>query len=126
MDSKPVFIHLKDGSISKIVPNEESSNPPKFFVAPGLIDIQINGYVGVDFSGPNLTVEDVIKATKALWKVGVTSYFPTVITQDISIIKKNLAILAKAKDDPEIGISIPGFHLEGPYISPKKGFRGAH
>ena len=126
INSKPVFIHLKDGRISKIVPNKKSSNSPKLFVAPGLIDIQINGYVGVDFSGPNLTVEDVVKATKALWKVGVTSYFPTVITQDISIIKKNLAILAKAKDDPDIGISIPGFHLEGPYISPKKGFRGAH
>ena len=126
MDSKPVFIHHKKGLISKIVSHEKMSNVPKLLIAPGLIDIQINGYMGVDFSDPNLTVEDVIKATKALWKVGVTSYFPTVITQDISIIKKNLAILAKAKDDPEIGMSIPGFHLEGPYISPIKGFRGAH
>lgn len=126
MDSKPVIIHFKKGSISKIVPNRNVSNASKLLVAPGLIDIQINGYMGVDFSGPNLTVEDVIKATKALWEVGVTSYFPTVITQDISIIKKNLAILAKAKDNPEIGMSIPGFHLEGPYISPIKGFRGAH
>ena len=126
MDSKPVFIHHKKGLISKIVSHEKMSNVPKLLIAPGLIDIQINGYMGVDFSDPNLTVEDVIKATKALWKVGVTSYFPTVITQDISIIKKNLAILAKAKDDPEIGLSIPGFHLEGPYISPIKGFRGAH
>lgn len=75
---------------------------------------------------PDLTVEGVKKATKALWKAGVTSYFPTVITSDIERIKKNFAILAKAKQDPEIGQSIPGFHLEGPYISPLAGFKGAH
>jgi N-acetylglucosamine-6-phosphate deacetylase len=40
--------------------------------------------------------------------------------------KENFSILAKAMNDPEIGKSIPGFHLEGPYISPVKGFRGAH
>ena len=124
--NKPVLIEFEKGKISKITPVKKAGGVPKLFVAPGLIDIQINGFVGVDFSGPNLTVEDVRKVTKALWKEGVTSYFPTVITQDISIIKKNLAILAKAKDDPEIGMSIPGFHLEGPYISPIKGFRGAH
>ena len=61
-----------------------------------------------------------------MWKAGVTSYYPTVITSDIERIKANLAILAKAKEDPEIGPSIPGFHLEGPYISPIAGFRGAH
>ncbi|MGB5666623.1 MAG: amidohydrolase family protein, partial [Maribacter sp.] len=61
-----------------------------------------------------------------LWKTGVTSFFPTVITSDIELIKKNFAILAEARQDPEIGPSIPGFHLEGPYISPLSGFRGAH
>ncbi|WP_094766497.1 N-acetylglucosamine-6-phosphate deacetylase [Pseudozobellia thermophila] len=98
----------------------------KTYVAPGLIDVQINGYMGVDFSGPDLTVDRVRKATKALWKAGVTSYYPTIITSDIERIKKNFAILAEARKDPEIGRSIPGFHLEGPYISPIKGFRGAH
>lgn len=98
----------------------------KTYVAPGLIDVQINGYVGVDFSGPDLTVEGVKKATKALWKAGVTSYYPTIITSDIERIKTNFAILAEARKDPDIGKSIPGFHLEGPYISPVKGFRGAH
>ena len=83
-----VLIEFEKGKISKITPVKKAGGVPKLFVAPGLIDIQINGFVGVDFSGPNLTVEDVRKVTKALWKEGVTSYFPTVITQDISIIKK--------------------------------------
>lgn len=125
-DDQSVEITLESGKITKISPSEKSGESLKTYIAPGLIDIQINGYMGVDFSGPDLTVEGVKKATKALWKAGVTSYFPTVITSDIERIKKNFAILAKAKQDPEIGQSIPGFHLEGPYISPIAGFRGAH
>lgn len=125
-DGKPVSLVIENGKIVDVRRQVPNTNSSKIYVAPGLIDMQINGYVGVDFSGPDLTVEGVKKATKALWKAGVTSYFPTIITSDIDRIKKNMAILAKAKEDPEIGKSIPGFHLEGPYISPVKGFRGAH
>ena len=125
-DEGPVAITVQNGKIKQINAVDGSTDTSKTYIAPGLIDIQINGYVGVDFSGPDLTVEGVKKATKALWKAGVTSYFPTIITSDIERIKKNFAILAEAKEDPEIGMSIPGFHLEGPYISPIAGFRGAH
>ena len=124
-DESPVSITLANGKIKAMKPTK-SGNRSTTYVAPGLIDVQINGYVGVDFSGPDLSVEGIRKVTKALWKSGVTSYFPTVITSDIERIKTNFAILARAKEDPEIGASIPGFHLEGPYISPLPGFRGAH
>jgi len=96
------------------------------YIAPGLIDLQINGFVGVDFSDQDLTIDDLHKATKALWKVGVTTFLPTVITNDQKSLKKSFLILASALDDEEIGLSIPGFHLEGPYISPVQGYRGAH
>lgn len=125
-DGNPVSLSLDKGQITEVSSLKKDAEIPKTYIAPGLIDIQINGYVGVDFSGPDLAVEGVKKATKALWKAGVTSYYPTVITSDIERIKTNFAILAKAKEDPEIGPSIPGFHLEGPYISPIAGFRGAH
>lgn len=125
-DATPVSLVLRDGKITEMESVKEEDGVSDLFVAPGLIDIQINGYVGVDFSGPDLTVEGVKKATKALWKAGVTSYFPTIITNDIERIKTNFTILAEAREDPEIGRSIPGFHLEGPYISPLPGFRGAH
>ena len=125
-DGKPVSLELINGNISDISrPNELIKNS-SWYLAPGLIDIQINGYMGVDFSGPDLTVEEIKKATKALWRVGVTSYFPTIITSDFLRMKKNFTILSKAKEDPEIGGSLAGFHLEGPYISPVDGFRGAH
>jgi len=125
-DGDAVSLVIENGKILKINRSVNAKDASDIYVAPGLIDVQINGYMGVDFSGPDLTVEGVRKATKALWKAGVTSYFPTIITSDIERIKKNFAILAKAVEDPEIGKSIPGFHLEGPYISPIKGFRGAH
>lgn len=123
-DDKPVLIEFEKGKILKISQSKKTQNDSKIYVAPGLIDLQINGFVGVDFSGPNLTVEKVRKATKALWREGVTSYFPTIITSEFSRIKENLAVLANAMEDPEIGSSILGFHLEGPYISPVDGFRG--
>lgn len=121
-----VSIKLVNGKITTINRIESRGKSDELFVSQGLIDVQINGYNGVDFSGPGLTVEGIRKATKALWKVGVTTYFPTIITSDIEQIKENFAVLAEAQKDPEIGKSIAGFHLEGPYISPVKGFRGAH
>ncbi len=125
-DNGYVSIETSSGKITGINRLSSENKDQELFIAPGLIDVQINGYMGVDFSGPNLTIEGVRKATKALWKVGVTSYFPTIITSDIERIKQNFAILALARKDPEIGKSIAGFHLEGPYISPIQGYRGAH
>ncbi|CAM4371231.1 N-acetylglucosamine-6-phosphate deacetylase [Zobellia nedashkovskayae] len=126
LDNTPLTIEIEGDRIATIIKSSDAKNDMRTFIAPGLIDVQINGYMGVDFSGPGLTVEDIRKATKALWKVGVTSYLPTIITSDIDRIKENFAVLAAARKDPEIGPSIPGFHLEGPYISPISGFRGAH
>lgn len=126
LDNKPISVKISEGKITKIDRLSSDTDLPEVFIAPGLIDIQINGYMGVDFTGEDLTIEGVRKVTKALWKEGVTSYLPTVITYDHDRYLTNFAILAEAKKDKEIGWSIPGFHLEGPYISPIQGYRGAH
>ncbi|MEZ5043438.1 MAG: N-acetylglucosamine-6-phosphate deacetylase [Saprospiraceae bacterium] len=126
LDGSPVTIKIAGGKITDVIPLSSSDDLPSFFVAPGLIDIQINGYMGVDFTGSDLSLEAIRAATKALWAEGVTSYLPTVITNTHERLANNFAILAQAMADPEIGKSIPGFHLEGPYISPVAGFRGAH
>lgn len=125
-DEGLVSLSTTNGKITGINRLDKEGDVSKMYLAPGLIDVQINGFMGVDFSGPDLTVEGIRKATKALWKAGVTTYFPTIITSDFNRMKKNFAVLAQAQKDPEIGSSIPGFHLEGPYISPLPGFRGAH
>ena len=125
-DGKAVSIEIIDGKIAKIRPLKSESDSPEVYVAPGLIDLQINGYMGIDFADQNLTIDGIREATKSLWKEGVTSYLPTLITANQESLKKSFTILSSALDDEEIGMSIPGFHLEGPYISPIKGFRGAH
>jgi N-acetylglucosamine-6-phosphate deacetylase len=123
----PVSIEIYDGFIGKI--NEKAgliNEEQNLFIAPGLIDNQINGYANVDFSGNNLSVDDVISATHAIWREGVTSFLPTLITNSHEKLIKNLMILEEAGRDERLRESIPGFHLEGPYISPEEGYRGCH
>jgi N-acetylglucosamine-6-phosphate deacetylase len=125
-DGKPVSIEIVNGKIAKIKRISLNPDLPKIYIAPGLIDIQINGYMGVDFSGQNLTKEDMKSAIKSLWKVGVTSFLPTVVPNEPSRMINSFSILSELFKDDEIKKSIPGFHLEGPYISPEQGYRGAH
>jgi N-acetylglucosamine-6-phosphate deacetylase len=125
-DGKQVSIGIINGKIVRIDSVLFSKDDPKFYIAPGLIDLQINGFMGVDFSDPNLTLEEIRKATKSLWKVGVTTFLPTIISNSHDNLLKSFTILAGALTDGEIRTSIGGFHLEGPYISPVEGFRGAH
>ncbi|MDZ7401114.1 MAG: N-acetylglucosamine-6-phosphate deacetylase [candidate division KSB1 bacterium] len=128
LDAAPIVIEIDDGIISRILrPDKLSDNSAaQIFIAPGFIDNQVNGYLGVDFSVPGLTVEDVRRATQALWKVGVTTYLPTLVTSPPERLSENLAVLAQAAHEPDIALSVPGFHLEGPFISPEDGYRGAH
>ena len=126
LDGEAVSIEIEGGKIAAIRHLSSESELPEFYVAPGLIDIQINGYMGIDFADQDLDIEGIREAVKALWKEGVTSFLPTLITADRESLKNSFTILSQALDDEEIGISVPGFHLEGPYISPVKGFRGAH
>jgi len=126
LDNEPVSLKIVDGRIAEIERLSSKPTASAVYIAPGLIDIQINGYMGIDFASQDLTIEGLREATKALWKEGVTTFLPTLITADQESLKNSFSILSESLDDEEIGMSIPGFHLEGPYISPVKGFRGAH
>lgn len=125
-DGEPVRITIVDGEIAEIEKLRSSDGLPEVYLAPGLIEIQVNGYMGVDFSDQELSREQMLEATRALWKEGVTSYYPTVITRDQERLQKSFTLLAETLEDELMGMSIPGFHLEGPYLSPVKGYRGAH
>ena len=124
----PVRIEIVDGLIGNIIEISRLKDENKnLFIAPGLIDNQINGYANVDFSGSNLSAGDVIGATKAILRDGVTSFLPTLITNSGENLIKNFSILNEALNKDELlRESIPGFHLEGPYISNEEGFRGCH
>jgi len=128
-DNKPVSITIKDGIITGIKRIKKlPAGNEGLIIAPGLIDNQVNGFAGVSFTfgGGTLSGDDVKKATEELWKAGVTTYLPTLTTNSHELLLKNFSVLGKLKDDPALLGSIPGFHLEGPYISPVDGYRGAH
>ncbi len=123
---QPVRIDISGGLIRKITPAPPAGSGPAFYIAPGLFDNQVNGYAGVDFSGDDLTVEGIRKVATALWEKGVTSFFPTLITNSHENLVRNFRILSAALEDETLKQAIPGFHLEGPYISPEDGYRGTH
>lgn len=128
-DHSPVSIEIRDGKIFQITRLEKlPEGVPEVFIAPGFFDNQVNGFAGVTFAlgGGELTLDGVKKATKELWKYGVTTYMPTTTTNSRELLLKNLAVLEKARNDTSLYGSIAGFHMEGPYISPDDGYRGAH
>lgn len=92
----------------------------------GFVDLQINGYKGICFHTTDLTIERVYQATHELVKAGTIAYCPTVVTEDMKIYEHCLKVLAGAMRDKNLAGHILGFHLEGPFISPMEGARGAH
>ena len=123
---KPIAVHISGPIIEKIEQLADDKNDPDLFIAPGLIDLQVNGYHGVDFSSLDLTVEDVVTLTCNLWRTGVTSYLPTIISSEPDLYYHSLTVLRDAINHPEIRAAMPGIHMEGPYLSPLDGYRGAH
>lgn len=119
-------VEVKNGMIQSI---KEMKEPLErsLMIAPGLIDLQINGYMGIDFNNQPLTVEKWEKIVNSLLKVGVTAFYPTIITNCFNhlaeLFEKNMQALQKR---PSLFDSVKGFHLEGPYISKEDGPRGAH
>jgi N-acetylglucosamine-6-phosphate deacetylase len=92
----------------------------------GFVDLQVNGYQGVDFASPTLHLEDIHRVTDDLLKDGTIGYCATVITSDAQIYRRNLPLLAKAMEQDGVKGRLLGIHLEGPYLSSAEGARGAH
>ena len=92
--------------------------------AGGFVDIQVNGWRGVDFSSPSLAVEDVLRVADHLAECGTAAYLPTVTTSPPEVYEKALPVIAEAKE--KSGGRILGVHLEGPFISREDGAVGAH
>lgn len=97
------------------------------YIGPGLTDAQVNGYDGVDFNTGPLAPADVWHVARALLAQGVTRFLPTVITNQPEKILGLLEQIHRAcHDDTGLAQHIPGIHLEGPFIAPEDGPRGAH
>lgn len=91
------------------------------------VDLQINGYGGVDFNAPGLTVEQVISVTDRLECDGTRGYLPTIVTGNPDTTVETLRVIAAArKRSARCERNILGVHLEGPFISSELGAVGTH
>lgn len=90
-------------------------------------DIQVNGYAGTDFNSDDLTAEGLHHACQCLAQDGVDAILATLITDTIPAMTARLErLVALLEEDSFARQMIPGFHLEGPFISPEPGYVGAH
>jgi N-acetylglucosamine-6-phosphate deacetylase len=98
-----------------------------FLIGPGFTDIQVNGYGGIDY---NEQYDDALKLapiTRLLYQAGVTTHFPTMITNSAEQITNLIRqVMTLRKQDELARWSIEGLHIEGPFISAVDGPRGAH
>ena len=121
-----VEIQIADGVIESIEPLDQS-NPDLDVIAPGFVDLQINGYGGQEFNDLNLSVEDVRRVSVQMDVDGVTSYLPTLTSQSFEMMHHAFTVMNEAlSTDAEVQRRVIGFHMEGPYMSAEDGPRGAH
>ncbi|HXS96274.1 MAG TPA: amidohydrolase family protein [Candidatus Limnocylindrales bacterium] len=110
-------VEWRDGIITRVakLSAEDASAP---YCSPGFIDLQVNGYAGVDFTSTALTPEAVLSVLPPIRATGVTALCPTLITAPVDTLKRSFRTLETARRiSPDFAASVPCYHLEGPYLS---------
>jgi len=125
-DSGVVRIVLREGVVAEV---ERLDRDPTTdtWIAPGWIDIQVNGFQGHDPNADDAEARDVVEMVRALWHWGTTAVCPTICTQSEERMLRSLRAVADAcNTDALVAASIVGIHVEGPHIAREDGPRGAH
>lgn len=93
----------------------------------GLVDLQVNGFGGVDFNDAAMTADALDQALAAMLRTGVTCCLPTLITATEAELGARFAALDRAVAHSRLGpLMVPGYHLEGPFLNPTPGYAGCH
>ncbi len=122
-------IAWEDGLVRRI---EDSGEPAtgafkNIWIAPPLVDVQINGFAGVDFQREGVDEAGLLKATRGLREAGCPKYLLTLITDEWSAMLARFRHYRALRDrNPELRDAIFGWHVEGPFLNDKPGFKGAH
>lgn len=123
----PDRFDIDEGRIVRASRHEGPTGDDLPWVAPGFVDLQVNGYAGQEFSSLALTPEGVADIVRQHWAFGVTALCPTLTTQSFECLVHGMrAVDFACQHFADIAHSIVGIHLEGPYISSEDGPRGAH
>jgi N-acetylglucosamine-6-phosphate deacetylase len=124
-----ITVRVADGRIATVSTEQSAARPDveAQYVAPAFFDIQINGGGGIDFSSGNLTVEQVATVVALCRRHGIGCFLPTLVTSRYEALHSGMRTLRQAvEQDQGLARALPGIHLEGPYLSPEDGPRGAH
>ncbi len=108
-------VEVLDGLVAAVGVGEPRGSK---VAAPGFVDLQVNGYAGVDFSAPG--EDGYAVAGAALLAGGVTAFQPTIVSGEVGAMVESLALVRQAGQGPRV----IGAHLEGPFLSPER--PGAH
>ena len=128
-DGSAVQLSVRQGVIQSLVPQEVDAETLATlpWAGPGLFDLQLNGYRGIWFSSESLTVDDVETVVMDFARQGIAGCLPTLITNSREAIEHGLSVIRAARVRSElVRLMVPGCHVEGPWISPENGPRGAH
>ncbi len=120
----PIEVRIEDQTIAASQPAAAGDGD---LIAPALVDIQLNGYAGVGVKSDDPDPSDLLTMARDVWATGVGSFVPTVTTDSSERMSGGITrVRAAIAQDPLFAASVPGIHVEGPYISPDDGPRGAH
>lgn len=127
-----VRVHLSEGRIGAVdVIDHDASWREDWLdhglVLPGLVDLQVNGYAGIDLNDSALSEDAMRELIRSLWATGVTRFCPTLVTGPLDRLTDALRLFDRVRESgtPEAACLL-GAHLEGPWISAVDGARGAH
>ncbi len=122
-----VQVSLAEGRVARVLPASSPPDSPLPWVAPGFVDVQVNGYRGQEFSSLALTADRAATIVRDHFAFGVTGICPTLTTQSFACLSHGMqAIDAACRQFADVERAVLGIHLEGPYFSPEDGPRGAH
>lgn len=97
------------------------------WIAPGIIDLQVNGAAGIDLNDSGITADRVGELVEHHWRAGVTALCATIVSAPEGEMAHRLEMIARARrDDRRVAAAIPVVHVEGPHLSSEEGARGAH
>lgn len=123
---EPVFVRWREGRLTELAPCAQLTDPD-LWIAPALVDLQVNGFAGVDFQQDGLSEADLRRAVRALRDAGCGGFLYTLITDEWSTLIARLKhVRALRTRHADLRRAILGWHVEGPFLSPEPGFRGAH
>jgi N-acetylglucosamine-6-phosphate deacetylase len=115
---------IENGRIRAIIPSPVEEAP---WLSPGFIDLQVNGYLGSDVNSDEVDADVILTLTRKMLALGVTTFLPTIITASEQKIIRALRAIAEARRAYSlVAHAVPFVHVEGPFISPNDGPRGAH